>query len=118
MRARPIHDRIIVKVDDVITSTSGGIALVESYQPQPSRGEVLAVGPGTYDEKGNFIPVTLKPGQHVIFGNYHGVEIEIDGESYRIMREMDVAAIVEGETAVIETRPCSANRNSRHRYYR
>lgn len=103
LRARPIHDRIIVRADEPETVTKGGIHLVQYGQKAQRRGEVLAVGPGTYNEKGQFIETTLKPGDRIVFGSYAGTELKLDGESYRVMRESDVAALVEGDLASVET---------------
>lgn len=103
LRARPIHDRVIVRADEPKTVTSGGIHLVQFGQKAQRRGEVLAVGPGTYNEKGQFIKTTLKPGDRVIFGSYAGAEIKIEGETYRVMRESDIAAQVEGDLEDVET---------------
>lgn len=118
MYARPIHDRIIVKVDPAATKTTGGIALVEAFQPRPSKGEVLAVGPGKLNDKGKFVTTSLKPGDRIVFGNYHGIDIEIDGEKYKLMREQDVAGIIEPGDEIIEVGPCSTTRSNTHRYYK
>ena len=99
-RARPIHDRIIVKPEEVTNVTEGGIHVIE-FREKPKRcGEVLAVGPGVYDQNGKFAPTTLKPGDRVVFGSYAGTEITVDGEKLRVMREGDVACIVDADAEV------------------
>jgi chaperonin GroES len=104
VRARPLHDRIIVRTDEPEKVTKGGIHLVTSGKEAQRRGEVLAVGPGIYSQAGTFIETTLKPGDRVIFGSYAGTEIKIEGETYRVMREGDVAAVIEeGELKDVET---------------
>jgi chaperonin GroES len=96
-RARPIHDRIIVRPDVPVTHTEGGIFLPPQARVKNMCGEVVASGPGFYDKKGRLNPNTVKPGDRVMFGNYAGVEIEIDGDKFQIMREGDVVGIVEGD---------------------
>lgn len=103
LRARPIHDRVIVRADEPETVTKGGIHLVQYGKKAQRRGEVLAVGPGVYNQKGQFVETTLKPGDRIVFGSYAGAEITIDGETYRVMRESDIAAKVEGDLEEVET---------------
>jgi chaperonin GroES len=98
IRVRPIHDRIVVRRDAPETEWEGSsIAIPESHQRPKRQGEVLAVGPGHISSKGTLMPTGLKPGDRVYFGSYAGVEIEVDGEKYQIMRANDVAGVIEGE---------------------
>jgi chaperonin GroES len=85
----PLHDRVIVKADAAEEKTSGGIIIPDTAKEKPQRGIVIAAGPGKKDE-----PVTVKPGNTVLYGKYAGTEIQIDGEDYLIMRESDILAIV------------------------
>lgn len=85
----PLHDRVIVKADPAETVTAGGIIIPDTAQEKPQRGTVIAAGPGKKDE-----PVTVKPGNKVLYGKYAGTEIKIEGEDYLIMRESDILAIV------------------------
>jgi len=116
LRARPIHDRIIVRREETKTVTTGGIQLVESYQPPQRCGRVLASGPGCRNAKGKFIPNTLKPGDRVLFGAYAGTKLEINGETYQVMRESDVAGILDAD-AEVSTDGLTSRREGTHHYY-
>lgn len=119
-RARPLQDRIIVKRDEAVSMTEGGIALPESIQEIPQRGTVIAVGPGRTDNLGNLVPMTIGVGDRVLFGTYAGAELEIDGDSYMIMREQDVACVVDGDEqdVKIEVGATRKHRPDIHHYYR
>jgi chaperonin GroES len=69
--------------------TAGGIIIPDTAKEKPQKGTVVAVGPGKKDE-----PMTVKPGDEVLYGKYSGTEITIDGVNYLIMRESDIVAIV------------------------
>jgi len=117
MNARPIHDRIFVKLDAPDVMTKGGLWLPTTGQKPKRMGEVLAVGPGTYNQQGRFIKTTLKVGDRVIFGAYAGTEIKIDGEKIRVMRESDIAGAFEGESDEIETGSVEMKREGAHTWY-
>ncbi|HEU4609321.1 MAG TPA: co-chaperone GroES [Chitinophagaceae bacterium] len=85
----PLHDRVIVKPAAAETKTAGGIIIPDTAKEKPQRGVVVAAGPGKKDE-----PVTVKPGDTVLYGKYAGTEISIDGEDLIIMRESDILAII------------------------
>lgn len=85
----PIADRILVRRIEAETKTRGGILLPDNAQEKPSKGEVLAVGPGHY-ENGAFIATTLKPGDKVVFGKWSGTEFE----DLLIMKETDVLGLL------------------------
>lgn len=117
LRARPLHDRIIVRRETADEMTAGGIVIpFREGKPQRS-GEVLAAGPGVINERGVLIPVSLKPGDRVLFGAYAGTEIKIDGESYQVMRESDVACLLDAD-ADVETDGLSSPRSEVSSHYR
>ena len=116
IRARPLHDRIIVRREEANTKTKGGIHLLESSRPQQRCGEVIEVGSGCVNEKGILVPNTLKPGDRVLFGTYAGTEIIIEGEPFQIMREGDVAALVDPDV-VVDTDGLTTRREGAHAYY-
>lgn len=90
----PLHDRVIIKRLDGEEVTSGGIFIPDTAKEKPSRGEVLAVGPGSKDENGNRQPLDVKEGDHVLFGKWSGTEVKIDGEELVVMKESDIFAII------------------------
>lgn len=85
----PIADRILVRRIEPETKTKGGILLPDNAQEKPCQGEVLAVGPGHY-ENGVFVATTLKPGDRVVFGKWSGTEFE----DLLILKESDVLGVV------------------------
>lgn len=85
----PLHDRVIVKPAPAEEKTAGGIIIPDTAKEKPSRGIVLAAGPGKKDE-----PMTVKAGDTVLYGKFAGTEIQIEGNDYLIMRETDILAIV------------------------
>ncbi|HRP89343.1 MAG TPA: co-chaperone GroES [Edaphocola sp.] len=86
---QPLHDRVIIKAADAETKTAGGIIIPDTAKEKPSRGTVIAVGPGKKDE-----PMTVKAGDNVLYSKYAGTEVNIDGQDLLIMRESDLIAIV------------------------
>lgn len=93
MNVKPLEDRIIVKPLEAEEKTSGGIIIPDNAKEKPQKGEVVAVGPGKVNDKGQRIEMTLKKGDKVLYGKYAGTEVTIDGEDYLIMRESDVLAV-------------------------
>lgn len=96
LSVRPLHDKIIVRRDEAETKTSSGLFLPESSKERPKSGTIEAVGNGKLNtETGERTPLTVKPGNKVIFTSYAGTEIKIDGEELLIMSEDDVLAVVD-----------------------
>ncbi|MDR1498754.1 MAG: co-chaperone GroES [Rickettsiales bacterium] len=95
MKIKPIQDRVIVRRNDADEKTAGGIIIPDTSKEKPSKGEIVAVGDGARDDKGNLIPMTLKVGNKVFFTKWGGTEIKIDDEELLIMKESDVLAIIE-----------------------
>jgi chaperonin GroES len=89
---KPLADRVVVKVTSQEEVTSGGIVLPDTAKEKPQEGEIVAVGPGKYED-GKLIPMTVKAGEKVIFSKYGGTEVKIDGEEFLILRESDVLAV-------------------------
>jgi chaperonin GroES len=99
MKFRPLHDRVVVRRIDEDERTKGGIIIPDTAKEKPQQGEIVAVGPGACNEKGEIQPLDLKPGDRVLFGKWSGTEVKIDGEDLLIMKESDVLGVLEG-TAV------------------
>jgi chaperonin GroES len=99
MEFRPLHDRVVVRRVEEDDRTKGGIIIPDTVKEKPQQGEVVAVGPGAVDEKGNVQPLDVKPGDRVLFGKWSGTEVKIDGEDLLIMKESDILGVLEGAAA-------------------
>ena len=100
MTFRPLHDRVAVKRLEEEQTTRGGIIIPDTAKEKPIQGEVLAVGPGTRNDKGDLIPLGVQVGDRVLFGKWSGTEVKIDGEELLIMKEVDIMGILEQGAAV------------------
>ena len=94
MAFRPLHDRILVRRIEATEKTSGGIIIPDTAKEKPQEGEVLAVGPGARDDRGEIIALDVQVGNRILFGKWSGTEVKIDGEDLMIMKESDVMGIV------------------------
>ena len=94
MKFKPLHDKVLVKRTEEEEKSAGGIVLPGSATEKPSQGEVVAVGPGKKSENGDVSPVGVAVGDTVIFGQYGGNEIKIDGDEYLILGESDIFGVV------------------------
>lgn len=94
MKIRPLHDRVVVRREEEETKTAGGIVLPGSATEKPSRGEVIAVGNGRILDNGEVRMLDVKVGDKVIFGQYGGNNIKIDGEELLILSESEILGIV------------------------
>lgn len=94
-KINPFADRVVVEAAPAETMTASGLYIPETAQEKPQKGTVIAVGPGKYaDLTGNLIPLSVKPGDQVLYGKYSGQEITIDGKEYLIMRESDLIGTI------------------------
>ena len=96
---RPLHDRVLVKRVDEEQKTAGGIIIPDTAKEKPMQGEVLAVGPGARNEKGELVALDVRVGDRILFGKWSGTEVKIDGEELLIMKESDVMGIMEQHAA-------------------
>ncbi len=96
MKFRPLHDRVVVRRIDSEDRTKGGIIIPDTAKEKPMEGEIIAVGAGGRDEKGNLVPLEVKKGDRVLFGKWSGNEVKIDGEELLIMKESDIMGVIEG----------------------
>ncbi|QAT43659.1 MULTISPECIES: co-chaperone GroES [Aminipila] len=87
---KPLGARVVIKMVEAEEKTKSGIVLPGQAKEQPQMAEVVAVGPGTEEEK-----MELKAGDKVVFSKYAGTEIKYAGEEYTIMSQKDILAIVE-----------------------
>ncbi len=96
MNIRPLHDRVIVRRMEEESKSAGGIVIPDSAAEKPSRGEILAVGPGKFNDKGDITPLSVKVGDTVLFGKYSGTEVKLGVEEVLVMREDDIMGVIEG----------------------
>ncbi len=96
MKLKPLHDNIIVKQFEEEKITKSGIIIPDTSKGEkPQQGEVIAVGKGRIDDKGELKPLEVKVGDKILFSKYSPTEIKMDNEEYLVMRESDVLAIIE-----------------------
>jgi chaperonin GroES len=91
-KVRPLDDRVVVEPLEAEEKTSGGILLPDTAKQKPQRGRVLAIGPGKQRDDGKRSPVSVAPGDEVLYGRYGGNDIEVDGKDIKILRETDILA--------------------------
>jgi chaperonin GroES len=94
MKARPLHDRVLLQRIEEKETIKGGIIIPDTAKEKPMEGEVIAVGPGKMMDDGKRSPMDLKAGDRVLFGKYAGTEIKIDDVEYVIMREEEILAVL------------------------
>jgi chaperonin GroES len=95
MKIRPLNDRILVKRLESETKTAGGIIIPDSAKEKPVEGEVIAVGSGKLNDKGERIALEVKKGDFVLFSKYGGTDIKVEGVDHLIMREDDILGVIE-----------------------
>ena len=90
---KPLEDRIVVKALDAEQTTASGLVIPDTAKEKPQEGEVLAVGPGRFED-GQRLPLDISVGDRVIYSKYGGTEVKYDGQEYLILSARDVLAIV------------------------
>ena len=93
IKVKPLADRVVVKALEDTEQMRGGLYIPDTAKEKPQQGEVVAVGPGKFED-GKRIEMELKVGDKVLYGKYSGTEVTVDNEQYLILRESDVLAIV------------------------
>ncbi len=96
MKFRPLHDRILVERVAKETVTAGGIILPDSSQEKPTQAKVLSVGNGYIKDDGSVRSLDVKEGDVVMFAEWAGTDVKIDGNEYTILKESDVIGVLEG----------------------
>lgn len=94
MNLKPLHDNIVIRVNEE-TQSAGGIVIPTNAAEKPSQGTVLAVGPGARKDDGDLVPVSVKTGDVVVFKQYAGTTIKVEGEEVLVVRDADIVALVE-----------------------
>ena len=94
MNLKPLADRVVVKPLEEEDKSPGGIILPDTAKEKPMKGEIVAIGPGSLNDKGERVKLEVKKGDVVIYGKYSGTEFKMDKQDYLILRESDILAIV------------------------
>ena len=97
MKFRPLHDRVVIRRAEGDLKSKGGIIIPDTAKEKPQEGEVIAVGPGRRNDKGELIAMNVKVGQRVLFGKYSGQTVKVAGDELLVMKEDDLFAIVEAK---------------------
>ena len=95
MEIRPLHDRVIVRRVEEKKTTASGLIIPDSSTEKPSKGEIVAAGKGKVNSQGDLIPLDVKVGDTVMFGQYSGAEITVGEETLLVMSEDEIVAIIE-----------------------
>ncbi|MEK7123438.1 MAG: co-chaperone GroES [Patescibacteria group bacterium] len=96
MKIKPLGDRVLIEPKKREEKTKSGIFIPQTTEKErPEQGEIIAVGQGRIDEKGNRVPLNVKKGDVVLFSKYGPSEIKVDGKEYLIAKEEDILAIIE-----------------------
>ena len=94
-KLRPLADRVIVKQSEAENKTPSGIVLPDTAKEKPTKGKVVAVGPGKLDDNGKPMELGVRVGDQVYYGKYSGTDVEINGEKFVILRESDILGVLE-----------------------
>ena len=95
MKLRPLQDRVIVKQSEAEEKTKSGIVLPDTAKEKPTKGKVIAAGPGKLSEKGKPMDLSVRVGDNVYYGKYSGTDVEVNGEKFVILRESDILGVLE-----------------------
>jgi chaperonin GroES len=95
MKLRPLADRVIVRQNEAEEKTKTGIVLPDTAKEKPTKGKVIAVGPGKLDDNGKRMEIGVRNGDTVYYGKYSGTDVEVDGQKFVILRETDILGVLE-----------------------
>ena len=95
MAFRPLHDRVLVRRVTADEKTAGGIIIPDTAKEKPQEGEIVAVGTGTRNDKGDITALDVKAGDRILFGKWSGTEVKLNGEDLLIMKESDIMGVVD-----------------------
>jgi chaperonin GroES len=95
MAFHPLGDRVAVRRVEEEAKSKGGIIIPDTAKEKPQEGEVIAVGPGAWDDQGKRVPMDLKVGDRVLFGKWSGSEVKIDDEDLLIMKASDILGVLD-----------------------
>lgn len=95
MKLNPLRDRVVIRPLDQETRSPAGIVIPDNAKEKPTTGEVLAAGAGRITEDGIVVPMAVQVGHRVLFGQYSGQKVKVNGEEVTILKEDEILAIVE-----------------------
>jgi chaperonin GroES len=95
MAFRPLGDRVLIRRVEEEAKTKGGIIIPDNAMEKPQEGDVVAVGPGGWDDDAKRIPMSVKVGDRILFGKWSGSEVKIDGDELLIMKESDILGVLD-----------------------
>jgi len=95
VKFQPLEDRVLIQPLESAERTTGGIILPDTAKEKPQRGKVLAVGPGKSLKTGKRAAMNLRVGDEVVYGKYSGTEIDLGADTFVVVRESDVLAVVD-----------------------
>jgi chaperonin GroES len=95
IKLRPLADRVIVRQTEAEEKTKSGIYLPDAAKEKPTKGKVVAVGPGKLDDKGRPMEIGVRAGDTVYYGKYSGTDVEVEGDKFVILRETDILGVLE-----------------------
>ena len=95
MKLKPLADRVIVRQSEAENKTASGIVLPDTAKEKPTKGKVVAAGPGKFDDKGKRMELGVRAGDTVYYGKYSGTDVEVDGQKFVILRESDILGVLE-----------------------
>ena len=95
MKLKPLADRVIVRQSEAEEKTPSGIVLPDTAKEKPTKGKVVAVGPGKFDDKGKRMELGVREGDTVCYGKYSGTDVEVNSEKFVILRESDILGVLE-----------------------
>jgi chaperonin GroES len=91
---KPLEDRIVIRQVEAETTTKSGLVIPDTAKEKPQEGEVVAVGPGRIDDKGNRVPIDVVVGDKVLYSKYGGTEVKYAGEDFLVLSARDVLAVI------------------------
>ena len=92
---KPLEDRIVIKQVEAEQTTASGLVIPDTAKEKPQEGEVIAVGPGRFDDNANRVPMDVAVGDRVLYSKYGGTEVKFGADDYLVLSARDVLAIVE-----------------------
>ena len=96
---KPLEDRVLVQPLEAEQTTASGLVIPDTAKEKPQEGEVVSVGPGTLNDKGELRALDVKAGDRILFGKWSGTEVKLNNEELLIMKESDLLGVLESAGA-------------------